>query len=95
MEVCFLNNGMLRLTLRCRKCGESIDKYCTVGQYRQYESTWDDIQDIFPDWPAEDRELLISGICSECWEKMFPPEEDEDDLEMGFDPYEGDYTWDC
>lgn len=57
-------------------------------------------QDAFPYLSAEEREMLISGICSDCWEKMFSEDEDEedyepDDLEMGFDPYEGCYTWDC
>lgn len=29
------------------------------------------IQDAFPDLPAEDREFLISGLCPECWNKLF------------------------
>ena len=57
-------------------------------------------QDAFPYLSAEEREMLISGICPECWAEMFSEDEDEedyepDDLEMGFDPYEGCYTWDC
>lgn len=29
------------------------------------------IQEAFPDLPAEDREFLISGLCPECWNKLF------------------------
>lgn len=35
-------------------------------------------QDCFPELPAEKREFLISGICGECWDKMFH-EEGEDE----------------
>lgn len=28
------------------------------------------IQDAMPDLSAEDREMLISGICPSCWEEM-------------------------
>ncbi len=57
------------------------------------------IQDAMWYLSPEERESLISGICPKCWDKMFSFE-DEDyepnyDLDAGFDPYEGDYTWDC
>jgi hypothetical protein len=37
------------------------------------------MQDIFPDLPIGDRELLISGTCNTCWQKMFGNDEDEGD----------------
>ena len=36
------------------------------------------IQYAFPYLSPEDREMLISGICPTCWEKMFEGEEEED-----------------
>lgn len=33
------------------------------------------IQQAFPNMSAEVRELLITGIHSECWLEMFPPED--------------------
>lgn len=35
------------------------------------------VQDIFPYLTPAERELLISGVCPECWEKMFGGEDDE------------------
>ena len=38
---------------------------------------WDDgmlAQDAFPYLSASEREMLISGICPTCWEKMFGKE---------------------
>lgn len=77
-------------------------------------------QDAFPYLTANEREMLISGTCPVCWDKMFGSGDDdegdyfedteddyiEDDdegdyeeeiynLDMGFDPYMGEYTYDC
>ena len=61
------------------------------------------IQNAMPYLPANVREMLISGMCDECQEKMFSSsEEEEEDFEpddidddCGFDPYEGCFTYDC
>ena len=34
------------------------------------------IQNVFPEWSANNREVLISGICLECQEDVFGEEED-------------------
>lgn len=75
-------------------------------------------QNAFPYLSVEEREMLISGLCPDCWENLYPdPDEgdyfedveddyieDDDegdyeeeiyDLDMGFDPYMGEYTFDC
>ena len=31
-----------------------------------------DIQDTFPYLSADDREILVTGICTKCWDKCFP-----------------------
>lgn len=68
-----------------------------------YWKTGMPIQTAMPQVDPEIREALISGICADCWEKTFSDPEDEDeedyepdyDLDAGFDPYMGEYTWDC
>ena len=60
-------------------------------------------QVAFPYLSAEDREMLISGICPECWNGMFGDEDEDEDWDEdwgynedeGFDPYEGCWTGDC
>lgn len=40
---------------------------------------WDDgalVQDAFPYLSADEREMLISGICPNCWNDTFLPEEE-------------------
>jgi len=29
------------------------------------------VQDVFPNWKPEKRELLNTGICNKCWEAIF------------------------
>lgn len=60
------------------------------------------IQVAMPGLDADEREMLISGICPVCWDDMFGDEDEDEeylpepgDLDFGFDPYLGDYTWDC
>lgn len=67
---------------------------------------WEDgalAQDVFPYLDPEEREVLISGICPTCANKIFGNSEEEPDAEdcdswdaeIGFDPYEGCYSFDC
>lgn len=36
------------------------------------------VQDAFPEWDADKRELLISGTHPACWEELFGDDEDEE-----------------
>ena len=36
------------------------------------------IQKAFPDLTADQREILMSGICPECWDEIFQDEDEED-----------------
>jgi hypothetical protein len=73
---------------------EDIDKFFDGNEL---------VQNAFPYLSADEREMLISGICPDCWNGMFGQEEDEEDPDedwgynedMGFDPYLGCYTDDC
>ena len=105
----------MEIRTTCPLCGrtsfvtvDSIDfnTYCTGALAQDSYRTGALIQDVFPYLSADEREMLISGICPECWDAQLsepedeeePWEEDWDDTtwdEVGFDPYEGCYTWDC
>jgi hypothetical protein len=37
------------------------------------------IQQVFPYLTADEREIMISGTCPVCWEKMMKDMEDEDE----------------
>ena len=97
------------VSTRCPFCGKKQEVLVNEKDY----ILWQDgelAQIAFPYLTAEEREILISGICPQCWNDMFGQDEDEDEyededhytgdyddfnLEMGFDPYEGCWTGDC
>lgn len=90
---------------RCPFCGKGHEIEVNEIDYLDWQDG-EHAQNAFPYLSANEREMLISGICPDCWDKMFWQEEDEDSDEnldedwgynedMGFDPYLGCYTDDC
>lgn len=99
----------IAITSTCPFCGK--EQYILVNENDLV--AWHNgelIQNAFPYLSANEREALKTGICSECWDKMFsfPDEEEEEEepeefdydfadynIEVGFNPYTGSYDWDC
>lgn len=84
---------MMTIITECPWCGEEHEVEVPFESYLAWQSG-ESIQVAMPQLSANEREMLISGVCPECWKKAFSYEE-EDDLEMGFDPYAGCYSFDC
>jgi len=60
----------------CVKCNKPKEIAIYAAQLKDWvenRSSLPLIQDHFPHLSAEDRELLISGICPMCWEEMWGP----------------------
>lgn len=67
------------------------------------------MRNCLPELDTDQREALISGICHDCRERMSEdagdpdePDDDEDydepadiDSDFGYNPYMGEYTYDC
>ena len=58
----------------CRMCGKQFHLKAEKEDIQKWMNGMN-IQDALPYMPAEERELLISGTCPECWNKMFGGEE--------------------
>jgi hypothetical protein len=59
---------------QCPFCGRGNEIEVNEADYWD----WDDgmlAQDAFPYLSADEREMLISGICPTCWDSMFGGEE--------------------
>ena len=54
----------------CKVCGNLHLVTITKEQYDKWQGGAH-IQDAAPQLSADDRELLISGICGECFDKIF------------------------
>ena len=66
---------MITIETVCPVCGTI--NYVTVAKADLAKYEADDgmlIQDAFPYLSADEREMLISGICPKCWDMMFSGE---------------------
>lgn len=71
---------MFVINTTCPLCGKITPvQIRRVADYRDYMLNGKLAQDAFPYLSADEREMLISGICPTCWDNMFPPEEDEEE----------------
>lgn len=68
----------VNLQVECRLCNTIHTlKVAEDDAYEYYASpNRRFVQDIFPYLNEDERELLISNICPECWKKMFGSDED-------------------
>ena len=73
-----INNKEVTIVTVCPFCGHANEVEVNEEDYWE----WQDgalAQDAFPYLSADEREMLISGICPKCWEKTFGGEEEEDE----------------
>lgn len=68
------------MIVECRTCGSDCAVSCTDDQYVLWKEKNMLIQVAMPDVPKAERELLISGVCGACFERMFRDEGEERDL---------------
>jgi len=54
----------------CPMCGETHLITVPIEGYARWQNGAC-IQDAMPELSADDREMLISGICPRCWDDMF------------------------
>lgn len=64
-------------TKPCMHCGLSSKVEMTAQQHYRYYEQREFVQNVFPDWTPDQRELLISGTHPACWDAMFPEEDDD------------------
>ena len=68
----------------CPKCGGEKAIHMSEAEFQNLINYYNGeglIQDMIPDIPAPERELLRGGMCGECWRRIFgpPPWEKADD----------------
>jgi len=68
------------VTMNCTSCKEPQFVQLTVEQVQELSEPRKPgryIQDILPTHTAAQRELFLSGICEDCWDKLFKEEVDQ------------------
>lgn len=59
------------MLIRCRHCRESYIVPISEQEYLNWIKKGAFIQDEFPELDPNERELLISQTCGNCWNKIF------------------------
>lgn len=69
----------MKIQKECPICHKLQTIEVQVSQYNRWMAG-ENIQIAFPNLTPDQREILMSGICPECWEKIFPDEDEEEVL---------------
>jgi hypothetical protein len=70
-----MNEGIVTLEQECVMCGQLVVFDVDRTGYEK-RLAGDLIQRCFPTLDPKFREMLVSGTCPDCWEKMFGKEGD-------------------
>lgn len=63
----------------CILCSQRHEINVKAEGYEEWKRGAVRIQEVLPETPADERELLISGICGKCFDETFADEDDEDE----------------
>ena len=66
---------LIETTVRCQDCGQDHKLLARPSDVKAWRMGAP-IQWALPYLSVDERELLISGTCGECYDRMFPQEED-------------------
>lgn len=75
-----MNERTMELSRTCIMCGKNQSLMVRPEDYLARERGAL-AQDAYPYLSADDRELLISGVCGICYDKMFDYEENSEEIE--------------
>lgn len=65
------------LQVQCKLCLRTFNIEMTESQYTEFMEGNKPIQRIFPEKSAAERELLISRTCGDCFNDLFPDNEED------------------
>ena len=69
---------MVECVFECRWCDTTETLTVDIDQYQRWNAREILVQDAFPHLSAPQRELIMSGTCSECWVGMFGYDDEEE-----------------
>lgn len=85
-----MNLNLTILTV-CPFCGTENEIKVNMVDYWEWVNEGKLVQNAFPYLSADEREMLISGICPKCWESTFSSSDEEEEEE---EDYEDDFDYD-
>lgn len=68
-------DNAVQLPVKCSFCGKTVILTVPASGLQAWQCGTL-IQEAFPELTPAERELMISGMCGECWKKNFGEEEE-------------------
>lgn len=69
---------VVEIARKCSRCQTVVGMSVDAVRYSDWSHGGGHIQDMLPELNADERELLISGICGKCFDAMFDDDEDDE-----------------
>lgn len=73
------NRKEITIVTECPICHHANEIMVNEEDYFAWAFDGELVQNAFPYLTADEREMLISGICPKCWEKTFGNSDEEED----------------
>jgi hypothetical protein len=67
------------VSVNCRLCNKTCNVKCNKDDYSSWKKGDGFIQDLLHYLSTDERELLISATCGECFDLLFPSNEEEEE----------------
>lgn len=65
----------MKHVVNCIICGTQHTLNIDATKLSMYNAGFGKIQDLFPELTANERELLVSGICGKCYDSIMEDDE--------------------
>lgn len=77
LETTMIKLISITIAVPCPKCGKDSTVCLSAEEFEKLQKGELISRNSFKNLSAAEREILISGICDDCWNKIFPPEEED------------------
>lgn len=65
-----MNRNLIIVEVTCHHCNQSHYVEMSKSQYKRVVNGKENLLDILPNVDPEDREILVSGTCGNCWDML-------------------------
>ena len=76
LEYCVAPNG--NVGIECPRCHKTVELPLKEEELLAWNQNKTFVQNQFPKLTPGQREMLLSGLCEECWNEIFSDEDGED-----------------
>ena len=68
------DDGTVTLKRECPECHKEMKLVKVATEWQKGKAALEKgalVQHAFPSWTSNEREFLLTGLCHDCWDKLF------------------------